>query len=228
MRTLLLILALLPITHGASAAERYISGIPIPLRAEPDSSNRQIIQLLSVGDSVSLNNSSKNGFSSVTTTAGKRGWIPSRYLSKTPPLTSTAGSQPVNGRAAADNQKQVQIKLENSRLKSRVASIKQEKQILESEIQKLKEVARKATQEVEAIRGVSGNALELENQNHVLRDQVRVQKRELDALQQENGALQDRKDRDWFLVGVLVTFLALLTGFLLSRVRSSNVRRGPL
>lgn len=223
MRTPTIALALLLAAQLAGAVDSYISGIPIPLRAEPDPSNRKILQLLTAGEKVSLSNKNKNEFTLITTSSGTRGWIPSRYLTKTPPLTVAAEKQ-------SNGKRQVKVELENSRLKSTVASIKQEKQILEDEIQMLNESARKANQEVKAIRGASGNALELENQNYVLKDQVRIQKRNLEALQQENEALQDRKDRDWFLVGALVAFLALLTGFFLSRMRgrNSNIRRRSL
>ena len=215
-RTLLFGLTLLAINLSAHAAEWYIAGAPIPLRAEPDPSNRQILQLLSAGDSVTLSNKSRNGFSLVTTPSGGKGWIPSRYLTNKP-LQPSLSSNP-------SGKQQVQIELENSRLKSRISSIRQEKQILEAETQKLREQFRKANQELSAIRNASGNVLELENQHYLLKDQVRVQKRDLEALQQENEALQDRKDRDWFLVGALVAFLALLTGFFLSRMRNSNIR----
>ncbi len=209
-------LMLLAIHPAAAGAEWYVAGAPIPLRAEPDPSNRQILQLLSAGDPVTLSNKSRDGFSLVTTPSGSKGWIPSRYLTNKPLQPST--SAPFGGKA------RLQIELENSRLKSRISSIQQEKQILESETQKLRTQFRKANQELSAIRSASGNVLELENQNYLLKDQVRVQKRELEVLQQENEALQDRKDRDWFLVGALVAFLALVTGFFLSRVRSNNIR----
>ncbi len=220
-RTLAAGLTLVAIHLSVNAAEWYVAGAPIPLRAEPDPSNRQILQLLSAGDRVTLNNKSRNGFSLVTTPSGGKGWIPSRYLTNKP-LQSPA-STPSSGK------ERVQIELENSRLKSQISSIRQERQILESETQKLREQFRKANQELSAIRSASGNVLELENQHHLLKDQVRVQKRDLEALQQENEALQDRKDRDWFLVGALVAFLALLTGFFLSRLRNGNIRnRSPI
>ena len=222
IKTITIILSLL-CSQIVVGAERYVSGIPVPLRAEPDTSSRQILQMLSAGERVSLNNKSKNGFTLVTTASGTQGWIPGRYLTKRPSISSTAKTLPTK-----NSQQQMQMELENSRLKKRITSIQQEKNILESEIRKLKESSQRANQKVDTIRDASENALEMENQNHLLRDQVRVQKQKLEALQQENEALQDRKDRDWFMVGALVAFLALLTGFFLSRVRNSNIRRGSL
>ncbi|MBC8518950.1 MAG: TIGR04211 family SH3 domain-containing protein [Gammaproteobacteria bacterium] len=206
------------LSQMASGAERYLSGIPVPLRAEPDRSSR-LLQLLPAGEYVSLGNESKNGFTLITTNSGVRGWVTSRYLTKRSPLPATAKSSQIES-----NQKQMKIKLENSRLKTRITSIQQEKRILESEIQKLKESSHRANQEVDTIRDISESALEMENENHLLRDQVRVQKRDLEALQQENKALQDRKDRDWFLVGSMVSILALLIGFSISRMRGGNNR----
>lgn len=213
-RPLPLLLTLLLFSLATEATERYVNGIPIPLRAEPDSANRKILQLLPVGEKVILGKGKENGFSQITTQSGINGWIPTRYLSDSSPLAS--GTEGV--------QKQVQYELEITRLKSTISSMQQEKQIMEAESQKLKENIRRANLEVNTIRDVSSSALELEQQNATLRNQLRSQQRELDILEQENAALQDRKGRDAFMVGALVVLFSLFSGFFLARLRNGASR----
>jgi len=215
--TLLTITLLLTLSvTEAEAANRFVSGIPIPLRAEPDSANRKILQLLPVGTEIKISNKQKNGFHQATSPSGTTGWIPTRYLSKESPFP--ARDKPANG------EKRVELELENSRLKGTINSLQQEKQLIEAEVQKLKEQTRRANQEATTIRNVSASALELDDENHHLREQARTQKRDLEVLQQENEALQDRKERDWFLVGTLVVLLSLFSGFFLARLRSGSSR----
>lgn len=214
MRSFLPLLILLLLATGAEAAQRYVAGIPIPLRAEPDSANRKILQLLPVGEQVKLGKGKKNGFTQITTQSGISGWIPTRYLSEKSPITAGEGSA----------QKQVQYELEINRLKSTISSMQQEKQIMEAESQQLKENIHRANLEVNTIRDVSSSALELEQQNEKLRNQLRSQQRELEILQQENLALQDRKGRDAFMVGALVVLFSLFSGFFLARLRSGGSR----
>ncbi len=211
---ILLLTTLLLLPSLVAAAERFVSGIPIPLRAEPDSANRKILQLLPVGEQVKLGKEKKNGFSQVTTQSGISGWIPTRYLTEKSPIAGGKGGA----------QKQVQYELEINRLKSTISSMQQEKQIIEAETQKLKENIHRANLEVDTIRDVSSSALELEQQNEQLRNQLRSQQRELELLQQENAALQDRKGRNAFMVGALVVLFSLFSGFFLARLRSGGNR----
>ncbi len=215
MRRLPLLLAATLLSISAQAAERFVAGIPIPLRAEADSTNRKILQLLPVGEKVTIGEKRQNGFTQITTDSGITGWIPTRYLSETPPIAPGSSS-------AA--QKQVQYELEINRLKSTVSSMQQERQILEAETQKLKESIHRAYQEVDTIRDVSSSALELEQQNTNLQNQLRTQRRQLEVLEQENAALRDRKERDWFMVGTLVTTLSIFSGFYLARSRRAQQR----
>lgn len=198
------------------AADRFVSGIPIPLRAEPDSANRKILQLLPVGTEVKISNKQQNGFRQATSPSGITGWIPSRYLSKESPFPTK--------QIASKGAQRVELELENSRLKGIINSLQQEKQILEAEAQELRERTNRATQEASTIRSASANALEIDGENHRLRERARTQKRDLEVLQQENEALQDRKERDWFLVGTLVVLLSLFSGFFLARLRGGSSR----
>lgn len=210
-----LLIGLLLATSAAEAAERFVSGIPIPLRAEPDAANRKILQLLPVGESVKLGKEKRNSFTQVTTQSGISGWIPTRYLSEKSPVSGGRGS----------TEKRVQYELEINRLKSTISSMQQEKQIIEAESQKLKENIHRANLEVNTIRDVSSSALELEQQSAQLRNQLRTQRRELEILQQENLALQERKGRDSFMVGALVVLFSLFSGFFLARLRGGGSSR---
>ncbi len=211
----LLLLSLLLCTLLVHANERYVTGIPIPLRAEPDSTNRQILQLLPVGEQVTLGKEEKrNSFSQVVTQSGISGWIPTRYLSEQSPLSSGKES----------GQLQVKYELEINRLNNTISSMQQEKQIIEAEAQKLKENIQRANQEVNTIRDVSSSAIELEQQNQQLHNQVRSLKREQEILRQENLSLRDRKERDFFMLASLVVLFSLFSGFFLARLRSGGNR----
>ncbi len=220
-RFLLLILLGLVTTSPLTAAERYITGIPIPLRAEPDPANRKILQLLPIGEAVIVEKEVQEGFARVTTHSGISGWIPTRYLSDTSPL--------VKG-GSGDTQKLVQCELEVTSQKNTIRSLQQERSLLETDMERLKTSMQRANKEASSIRDVSSEALGLQQQNETLQTQVQRQIREIEMLQQEITTLRQRKERDWFIVGALVALTMLVVGFLLARSRRGNNhdRRGTL
>ncbi len=200
----------------ANAKERYVTGIPVPLSVKPERASRKNLQLIPAGDQVTLTSAkSRNGFVQIITASGITGWLPERYLSKQP-LHSFPSNQ-----AKEMQQNRLQLELENSRLKKQLGSTKQEKSVLESELKEAAEHNRRQKQKLQSVRYANADALKTQTANHALRDRIRAQQRELEGFRQENNALKDRKERDWFLTGGGVAVIGILIGMLLSRSQST-------
>ncbi|MBT3348609.1 MAG: TIGR04211 family SH3 domain-containing protein [Thiotrichales bacterium] len=227
MRTILLLIGLNIITGLAISAEtdvssKYISGVPIPLRDKPDPKNSKIVQLLKVGETVTLTEKSEGMFSYITTKSNLSGWIPKRYLTSTSPFPEAISAPEDNsGNRALD----IKGALELERVKGENSAMQQEMRVLNAKIRDLIESSRLSVKEIEAIREISKDALKNKERDTKLQNKIRAQDRELKTLTQENIALQDRKDRDWFMSGSFVVIISLLTGFYLSKRGSGRSNR---
>ena len=73
--------------------------------------------------------------------------------------------------------------------------------------------------ELDHIRKTAASAIAIESENKRLaNDRVRLET-ELQAEQQENISLKDRRDREWFVRGAAVVIIGILIGLILPKVR---------
>ncbi len=73
--------------------------------------------------------------------------------------------------------------------------------------------------ELSEIRGLSANAIELNEQNKRLRQRLLEQERAIGELQDDNRRLASRSNREWFVVGAGVLIVGMLVGLILPRIR---------
>jgi SH3 domain protein len=195
----------------ASAKTRYVTDIfQVTLRSGTSTKN-EIVRMLPSGTALEvLESDAKSGYTRVRTPSGKEGWILTRYLMDLP--SARARLSRAETRLAEVEQQLNKIKEESKALSAQKNELGNERKNLNDQNMKLsKELAR--------IKQISANAIQMSSENQRLKKQMAENDREIQFLQQENASLQDRSNRDWFMVGALVVVASMIFGILLTRIR---------
>jgi len=208
MRGLLLTL-LFAVTITALAETNYVDdNLTITLRTGQGTAF-QVLRSLSSGTAMEVLERNDK-YARVRLKDGTEGWVLSQYLVTTP--------------AARDLLAQMEQRLErftteNQQLKKDLANLRNEKHSVEDEQKQASTTVEKLQAELEQLKTVAARPLELEKQNREI--SKRLQELELDTLllQEENTALRDRTNRDWFLAGAAVILIGLALGLILPKLR---------
>lgn len=193
------------------AATAYIHDEITVMVRSGDTTQHQILKTIKTGAAVEvLENREASGYSRVRLQDGTEGWVIARYLSPTP--------------AARDLLKQAQqqltqLKQENTQLKQQLSSAEGDRRNLGSDSDRLKGDNQKLTQELTDLRNLSSNVIALEEYNQKLKTDMITLETKMQTLEQENHLLQDRRTRNWFIIGFGVAFFGLLVGLLIPRIR---------
>jgi len=204
------LLILLPFSY-AYAETRYVTDIfQVTLRSGKGT-GFGIVRMLASGTALTvLENDAKSGYTHVRTPSGKEGWILTRYLMDLP--SARARLSRSETKLATHEQSMGKIKQELGGLSTKT-------QELEAERKKLNEQNLKLSRELAHIKQVSSNSIQLAKDNQHLKKLMAENERENQFLHQENASLQDRSNRDWFMVGALVVVASMIFGILLTRIR---------
>lgn len=193
------------------AATAYVQDEITVMVRSGDTLQHQIIKTIKSGAAVDvLENREPSGYSRVRLQDGTEGWVITRYLSPTP--------------AARDLLKQAQqqltqLKQENTQLKQQLNSVEGDRRNLDSDSNQLKADNQKLNQDLAALRNLSGNAIALEENNQKMKSNLIALETKMQTLEQENHLLQDRRTRNWFIIGFGVAFFGLLVGLLTPMIR---------
>lgn len=196
---------------SAVAETRYVSDeLEVTLRTG-QSTSHQIVRMLKSGTPVEvLENNATTGYSKVRTASGAEGWVLTRYLMSTP--TARQQMNDLQRRLAS-------LEIENKQLKEQAGTLKQQTQSADEQQKQLEDSRRQLEQELADIRKTAGGALALESDNKRLKEQFLTLQTELQTLQQENAALKDRSDREWFVRGAGVVVIGILIGLIVPRLK---------
>ncbi len=201
----------LTLCTSALAETRYVSDqLEITLRSG-QSTTHNILRMLKSGSAVTvLETDADKGYSKVRSADGVEGWVLSRYLMSTP-----------GAREQLDDlqRKVAALEIENKQLKEQSGSLKQQHQSVSQQQKSLEDSNRQLEQDLAQIRKTAGSALALESDNNRLKQQVLSQQTELQTVQQENAALKDRSDREWFMRGAGVIIAGILIGLIVPRLK---------
>jgi len=205
IRTLLLLgLLFSPLLHSAPPETQYISDqLVAPMRSGHTVSHR-IMAMLRSGTAMDVLSVNEDGWSQVKY-GDKIGWILSRYLM---PQASVRDAHKILQEKFATlsiNYKQLQQTHEN--LSTKQQQSEQDKTLYHEEVQRL-------TQELAQIRETAASALSIQHENKSLKEDMIKLSGDYQTLEMENTALNDRTSRDWFIIGALVFFGAILFGFI--------------
>ena len=74
-------------------------------------------------------------------------------------------------------------------------------------------------EQLDEIRELSTDAIQLDEQNKRLKQQLIDNERRVDELEAENRELSARSNREWFIVGAAVVVFGILLGLIIPRLR---------
>lgn len=157
-----------------------------------------------------LEQDNKAGYALVRTSSGAEGWVLQRYL---------VTDAPPREQLAQAKQQLASIQAELPELKRQVSDALQDKLKAEKERDQLSEKNLKLSRELAEIRRVSAHAVQIAEENSVLKTRSAESQRTLQLLAQENETLKDSSQRDWFLTGALVVVASMLFGIMLTRIQ---------
>jgi len=205
MKLFFAIVAMLAFTCTAQAETRYIvDQAKLPMRSG-EGTGFKIIKMLPSGMSVEVLEQSQSGYSHVRTKDGKDGWILSRYLMKTP--------------AARDRLEAFEKELSQlSQLKQQNTAANKENRRLQAENQKLEN-------EIQHIRTTAANAVEVADQNIILKEEAAAAKQALFDLEQQTIDIRSGAQQRWFLMGGGAIVAGVILGLLLPYMGARRKRR---
>jgi SH3 domain protein len=198
---------------GVSVAEsiRYISDqLEITMRRGKGTQYAILRSLPSGLRLTVLETDRKSGYSLVRTPTGKSGWVLTRYLMRTPPARQ---------QIAAMKKRYAVMQAEVLRMRQQLQNLNEQKNQSEKARNKLRTRSQKLGRELADIKRISSNAVQLADENRALKEKLVSTDRELQRLRQENESLNDRSNRDWFLVGAMVVIVSMVFGIMLTRIR---------
>ncbi len=197
------------VAAAAMAETNYVDDTLVITLRTGQGNAYQILRTLNSGTALEVLER-EDKYARVRTEDGTEGWVLAQYLIP----------QPIaRDRLAQAEQKLSRFSEENQQLKKELAALKTEKRTVEGEHKQIAGTAEKLQAELERLKTVAARPMELEKQNQEMRQ--RLQELELNArmLGEENTALRDRANRDWFLAGAGVLFGGLLLGLILPKLR---------
>lgn len=207
------VLALTFAIAGAAMAEtRYVDDQLIITLRTGQGNAYQILRTLPSGTAMELLETGDT-YSKVRLQDGTEGWVLSQYLT----------DQPVaRDQLAKAEQKLERLQSENQDLKKTLSDLKNEKRSSETEHKQLSSTADKLQKELDRMKDVAARPMELDKQNQEMRKRLQELELQSRMLKEENTALRDRTNRDWFLAGGGVLFAGLLLGLVLPKLRKKT------
>jgi SH3 domain protein len=198
------------LAQGAGEPGWITDKFEVTMRTAPRK-GASIARLLSSGTQIQLLESpAGSDYSRVQTLGGTEGWVLNRYLLKRAPARIT--------------QPEIEQRLQKSRdkvkgLERQLRDLTAERDALNQQMGQLENSGEGLQTELEEIRGLSANAIQINDQNKQLRQRLVDNERTLDQVKAENMRLASRSNREWFVIGALVLVFGFLLGLILPRIR---------
>jgi SH3 domain protein len=207
--SLFLTALILPILVQAQNMQ-YVSDHLIITMRSGQGSQYQILKTLPSGTRLEVLETSDTGYTKVRIADGQEGWVLTRYLIEEPIAKEKL--------AAAENKLQ-RLREQNNALKEELANLKNSSADLEAERSALLSQAESAKADLERLNKVAAQPVVLDKQNRDLKQQNVSLEKELQLMQQENQALKDRSQREWFIAGAGVLLGGMLLGLIIPKLR---------
>lgn len=190
---------------------RYVTDeFKIMVRTGPSGKNKIIESLDSGARLEVLREDSGNGHSQVQTSAGKIGYVLTRFLSKAPAARSRV-------RYLEGQLKKLRSK--PGELQALLASSQDENQELIAQNLKLTNQHRQTSSELANIKEVSEDAVNLSERSAKLESEVQQLLLQLDDIRIQNEVLKDQSAKRWYVLGGGTVLIGLLLGWILSIAR---------
>lgn len=200
---------LIPLSQ-AYAETGYVTDIFQVTLRKGKSTKQGIVRMLPSGTALKIiSKDKKSGYSRVRTPSGKEGWILTRYLMDQPPARA---------RLTRSETRLANNELLMAQIKQELSALAEKTKERETGRSKINEQNLKLSRELTDLKKVSSSAVQLLKDNQRLKKQIVEVEREREFLQQENASLQDRSNRDWFMLGALVVVASMILGIVLTRI----------
>lgn len=203
---------LLTLVGAAMADTRYVDDQLIVTLRSGEGNNFQILRALPSGTPLDLLQTDGQ-YAQVKTQDGLVGWMLAQYLT----------DQPIaRDRLAAATTKLAQLDSENQQLKQQLATLTSNQTHSAATQQQLSSANAKLQKELDHLKDVAARPMELAKDNADMHQRLQELDLQTHVLKEENAALRDRTNRDWFLAGAGVLLLGLIIGIILPRLRKRS------
>ncbi|MEO1203364.1 MAG: TIGR04211 family SH3 domain-containing protein [Pseudomonadota bacterium] len=214
---LMLVATVAVLPEAATAQTRYVTDeFEITLRRGPSTQNA-ITRMLQSGTALEvLEVDTDNGYTRVRTAGGTEGWVLTRYLQN---------EQSARDRLAAMQQRLEALRGESGSQGRILDDLRQQNATNEGRIRTLESENKRLEAELAEIRRTAANAISINEQNRVLREDLSQANIKVSTLEQENDRLVRRRDQNWFLIGAAVLVIGIILGLVLPRIPRSRRNR---
>jgi SH3 domain protein len=198
----------------AVAADNWVTDEFEVMMRTGKTNQKSIVRQLKSGTRVEvLDTDAEAGYTKVRVSSGAEGWVLSRYLRSTP--TAKLRVPELEQRLARSETRQKELRRE-------LDELKKERQELQRERSDLQSTNRSVQNQLERVTELSADTIQVDDQNRQLKQRLIDTERQIEELEQANGKLSSRADREWFLIGGVVLTVGLLLGLIIPRI---NLRK---
>ncbi len=199
----------LPATN-ALAKTRYVSDQMVITLRSGQGNQFEIIKTMPSGLKLELLEENEAGYAHVRTPDGVEGWVRTQYLTDKP--------------IASVQLEALQTKYDRlnegfTSMKQELVALKTENKTVTKERDDLRNANTKMNADIERMKQVAGKPILIDQENRELKEQTVRLTTDLQLVRQENQAMRDRSDKDWFIAGAGVLLFGLVIGLIIPRVR---------
>jgi len=204
-----LLVGLLLSAQAQAQTTRYVTdNLKLAMRSGTSTANK-IVKMLASGQRVAVLQTA-NGYSRVRTANGREGWILSRYLMDQPSARN---------RVAEAEAQSAELQTKNQQLMAELTELRSHSETTSERYASLSSREAELAGELQEIRRTSAGALQLAEQNQVLKRELLEREKEVQTLTQETATIRERGDQQWFMIGAIVVLVSIFLGHLLPRMR---------
>ena len=208
IRRLIILFLLLPLALKAAGQTRYVTDeFEIMMRTGPSVKNKIVKTLTSGTKVIVLQEDAGDGYSQIQIESGDTGYALVRYLD----LEPSARDQVASLKSQID-----QLRSEPENLASILAASQEDNALLITQNTELTDRIKMVEAELARIKKVSGDAVNIANQNERLKDEVHQLVLERDDERIQKESLKDQSDQMNKIIGGSFVFLGLVLGWILS------------
>ncbi len=211
IRNSLFIIALVLVSTLAHAKNYYIKDTLYVSMREGPGNEYPVVKILKTGDVLTfVEFSDDKQYIKVRTHEGVEGWLSEKYLTDSPVamLQLTKMENRVN-----------RLSKENTAMKTELTELRTKFAELDTEARRLSKENERLREENERMSEISSNPIAVANKNDELRNKNVALEKELSMKSQELQVLQDRSDREWFIIGAGVLAGGVALGLLMPSFR---------
>lgn len=170
-----------------------------------------IVRMVPTGTTVELlEQDREEGYSRIRLPGDAEGWVLSRYLVDEPPPRVALPNALERLAGAEEKRKAAEAAMQELRA---------ERDRLAGQLEVTGSARDEQAKELAEIRRISAGAIDLNETNRNLKEQVATLEQQAAALTEENRRLKSGSTRDWFLAGGATIIVGILLGLLLPRLR---------